>query len=74
IAGSLSQHVLVVSIVLGMAMASAIWVPNVEFIFGLTGATASVIISYIMPALIFIRLVAQSPELTATSIAFTNTK
>ncbi|GFH19163.1 Aa_trans domain-containing protein, partial [Haematococcus lacustris] len=74
IAGSLSQHVLVVSIVLGMAMASAIWVPNVEFIFGLTGATASVIISYIMPALIFIRLVAQSPELTAASIAFTNTK
>jgi hypothetical protein len=26
----------------GAALASAIWVPNVEFTFGLTGATASV--------------------------------
>jgi hypothetical protein len=31
------QHAVIVCIVLGLAMASAIWVPNVEFIFGLTG-------------------------------------
>lgn len=45
-------------------MASAIWVPNVEFIFGLTGATASVIISYILPAITFIKLLEGNPELT----------
>ncbi len=31
------QHAVVVTFVLGVAMASALWVPNVEFIFGLTG-------------------------------------
>jgi hypothetical protein len=31
------QHAIIVCMVLGLAMASAIWVPNVEFIFGLTG-------------------------------------
>lgn len=45
-------------------MASAIWVPNVEFIFGLTGATASVIISYILPAVTFIKLLEENPDLT----------
>ena len=47
----------------GTALASAIWMPNVEFIFGLTGATASVLLSYILPALTFIRLTDLNPEL-----------
>lgn len=46
-------------------MAAAVLVPNVEFIFGLTGATASVLISYILPALTFIRLLDTSHELTS---------
>ena len=37
-------------------MATALWVPNVEFIFGLTGATASVTIAYILPAITYMRL------------------
>ncbi len=32
---------MVVAVVLGISMASAIWVPNVEFIFGLTGGHLS---------------------------------
>ncbi|GFR46782.1 hypothetical protein Agub_g8413, partial [Astrephomene gubernaculifera] len=58
-----SQHALVVLVVLGTALASAIWVPNIEFIFGLTGATASVLLSYILPAVTFIRLLDATPEL-----------
>ncbi|MEW5298488.1 MAG: hypothetical protein WDW36_001604 [Sanguina aurantia] len=61
---STTRHVMVVFVVLGLAMASAIWVPNVEFIFGLTGATASVIISYILPAVTFIKLLEENPDLT----------
>eukprot|EP00198_Chlamydomonas_reinhardtii_P010547 XP_001699884.1 amino acid transporter [Chlamydomonas reinhardtii] len=57
------KHAVVVVLVLGTALASAIWMPNVEFIFGLTGATASVLLSYILPALTFIRLTDLNPEL-----------
>ena len=60
------QHAFVVMLVIGIAMCSALWVPNVEFIFGLTGATASIFIGYIMPAVTFIRLLNQNPELTGT--------
>lgn len=63
---TVSQHAFAVFIVLGLGMASALWLPNVEFIFGLTGATASVLIAYIMPALCFIRLHAATPELHAS--------
>ena len=50
-----------------MALASAIWIPNLEFIFGLTGSTASVIMAYILPAVIFIRLLDSSPELVVNN-------
>ncbi len=30
--------------------------PNVEFVFGLTGSTASVVIAYILPSLMFLSL------------------
>ena len=42
----------------GTALSAAILVPNVEFIFGLTGSTASVVIAYILPV-----GAAQSPKL-----------
>lgn len=34
----------------------AVAVPNVEFIFGLVGSTASVFIAYILPAMLFLSL------------------
>lgn len=37
-------------------MASALWLPNVEFVFGIIGATTAVAIGYILPALVFLRL------------------
>jgi hypothetical protein len=40
----------------GTALAAAILVPNVEFIFGLLGSTASVLIAYMLPAALFLSL------------------
>lgn len=40
------------------------FLPNVEFIFGLAGSTASVLIAYILPAAIF--LIASGPPRTPT--------
>lgn len=57
------QHTLVVVLVLGLGLASAVWLPNVELIFGLTGSTASVLAAYIMPAMCFLRLYELAPEL-----------
>lgn len=57
------QHTLVVVLVLGLGLASAVWLPNVELIFGLTGSTASVLAAFIMPAICFLRLYDMSPEL-----------
>jgi sodium-coupled neutral amino acid transporter 10 len=57
------QHVLVVFLVLGLGLASAVWLPNVELIFGLTGSTASVLVAFIIPAMCFIKLYESAPEL-----------
>jgi sodium-coupled neutral amino acid transporter 10 len=57
------QHTLVVVLVLGLGLASAVWLPNVELIFGLTGSTASVLAAFIMPAMCFLRLYEEAPEL-----------
>jgi hypothetical protein len=57
------QHTLVVVLVLGVGLASAVWLPNVELIFGLTGSTASVLAAFIMPAICFLRLYEMAPEL-----------
>jgi amino acid permease len=59
------QHTLVVVLVLGVGLASAVWLPNVELIFGLTGSTASVLAAFIMPAVCFLRLYEMAPELGA---------
>lgn len=45
-------------------MACALWLPNVELIFAITGSTASVTISYILPAIVFMRLLDKVPELS----------
>ena len=42
----------------GSALALAILVPNIEFIFGLCGSTVSVLISFILPAAIYLRVTA----------------
>lgn len=46
--------------VLGTALVLAVAVPNVEFIFGLVGSTASVFIAYVLPALLFLHLSSRS--------------
>lgn len=61
------QHALAVVVVLGLAMASALWLPNLELIFGLVGSTASVVIGFIMPALLFVRLLRANPHLGGSS-------
>lgn len=38
--------------------------PNVEFIFGLTGSTASVVIAYLLPAALFLSLSGRPALLT----------
>ncbi|KAL4527497.1 hypothetical protein Ndes2526A_g08720 [Nannochloris sp. 'desiccata'] len=45
---------LVTSGVLGIACTIAALVPNVEYVFGLAGSTASVLISFVFPAAIFL--------------------
>lgn len=45
----------------GTALALAILVPNIEYIFGLCGATVSVVISFIMPASIYLRVTSLQP-------------
>ena len=40
----------------GTALVLAVVVPNVEFIFGLVGSTASVFIAYLLPAILFLSL------------------
>jgi len=62
VALSFPQHALLTFCLLGTGMAAALWLPNLEFIFGLTGATTSVFISYIMPALCFLKLAGPDPE------------
>jgi sodium-coupled neutral amino acid transporter 10 len=57
------QHALVVFLVLGLGLASAVWLPNVELIFGLTGSTASVLVAFIIPAMCFIKMYESAPEL-----------
>ncbi len=46
-------------VVAGTALVLAVFLPNVELIFGLAGSTASVLIAYILPAAIF--LIASRP-------------
>ena len=45
----------------GTALVAAMFLPNVEFIFGLAGSTASVLIAYILPAAIFL-IASTSPK------------
>ena len=48
------QHAGVSALILGITLVLAALIPNVEFIFALTGATASIMLAYIFPAAIFL--------------------
>jgi sodium-coupled neutral amino acid transporter 10 len=74
VALSFPQHALLTFLLLGLGMAAALWLPNLEFIFGLTGATTSVVISFIMPALCFLRLAGPDPEVTFGAFGGTPSK
>ena len=45
-----------VGAIFAAAAAIAIWLPNVEFVFGLAGSTSAVIISFVMPAALFLHV------------------
>ena len=51
----------------GTALVAAMFLPNVEFIFGLAGSTASVLIAYILPAAIFL-IASSSPKAPAGTL------
>lgn len=55
--------------VAGTALIAAVFLPNVEFIFGLAGSTASVLIAYILPAAIFLVLSRPPKQPTGTLIS-----
>uniref|UniRef100_A0A7S0RDG9 Amino acid transporter transmembrane domain-containing protein n=1 Tax=Chlamydomonas leiostraca TaxID=1034604 RepID=A0A7S0RDG9_9CHLO len=60
---SFMQHAYTVVVVLGVSLLCTTWVPNVEFMMGLTGSTASVVLAYLMPALTLLQLMKKAPEL-----------
>lgn len=62
--GTTIQEQAITTAVLGAALAAAVLVPNVEFIFGLTGSTASVVIAYLLPAALFLSLSGRPALLT----------
>lgn len=47
---------------LAVAFTCAVLIPNVEFILGLNGATSSIMIAYIMPGLIYLKVTSSSSE------------
>jgi amino acid permease len=50
------QHALITALILCITLVLAVLVPNVELVFALTGATASVMLAYIFPAAMFLSL------------------
>ncbi|KAL0050456.1 hypothetical protein WJX82_011533 [Trebouxia sp. C0006] len=63
------QEQFITTAVLGTALIAAVFLPNVEFIFGLAGSTASVLIAYILPAAIFLVVSRPPKQPTGTLIS-----
>ncbi|GAB4819563.1 hypothetical protein N2152v2_006609 [Parachlorella kessleri] len=53
-----SHEHFVTSLIIGLALTLAIAVPNIEYIFGLCGSTVSVLVSFILPAAIYLKVTA----------------
>ncbi|KAA6420194.1 MAG: hypothetical protein FRX49_09857 [Trebouxia sp. A1-2] len=67
--GTHLQEQFITTAVLGTALIAAVFLPNVEFIFGLAGSTASVLIAYILPAAIFLVVSRPPKQPTGTLIS-----
>ncbi len=61
-APSFWQHSYSVVIVMGVALACTSFVPNAEFIMGLTGSTSCLMLSYVLPPATLIKLMDACPE------------
>jgi hypothetical protein len=62
------RHGASVVALLAAALACALAVPNLEFVFALTGATACVLLSYILPAAIYLRVAAGASSAPAAAV------
>jgi hypothetical protein len=71
------QHAGVNALILSITLLLAALIPNVEFVFALTGATASIMLAYIFPAAIFLSTQRQwstPPNLAAHEAARADTE
>ncbi len=65
----INQQAVSALVLAGTALIAAVFLPNVEFIFGLAGSTASVLIAYILPAAIFLVVSRPPKQPTGTLIS-----
>jgi hypothetical protein len=53
--GPYSRHAILTAIILTITMTIAIAIPGLDVVFGLSGATCTVVVTYVMPSLILCR-------------------
>ncbi len=66
---AINQQAIPALVLAGTALIAAVFLPNVEFIFGLAGSTASVLVAYILPAAIFLVVSRPPKQPTGTLIS-----
>jgi len=59
---------LIAVVFIALSYACAVLIPNVEFVLGLNGGTSSIIISYIMPGLIYLKATSTAHETTVLKV------